>query len=79
TSGWRMRTIRSKNRWEDVMLISTEGDILYSARKGKEQGENVFSGSLKNSSLGATMAKLRDGVTSVEIADFAPYSPAPIA
>ena len=56
----------------DLFLISVKGDVLYTVAKESDLGQNVATGSLKDSSLGECFAKSLKGVA---IADFAPYAP----
>ena len=56
----------------DLFLISKEGDVVYSVAKESDLGQNLVSGSLKDSSLGECFAK---ALSEVAIADFKPYAP----
>lgn len=63
--------------YEDVLLIDTGGNIVYSAYKGVDLGSNLDAGPLKRTNLAtAYAAALTGNVTdSVKLADFAPYPP----
>jgi methyl-accepting chemotaxis protein len=56
----------------DVFLITEDGDVVYSVCEEPDLGQNVLSGSLKDSSLGDCFAKAR---TQAAIGDFRPYAP----
>ncbi len=56
----------------DVFLIDKDGDVLYTVAKESDWGENLQSGSLRNSGL----AKMFEGArNSTTIQDFEPYAP----
>ncbi len=63
--------------FEDVLMIDTEGNVVYSAYKGVDLGTNLFDGPyrLSNLSEAYTEAMDRNIVGDVVIADFAAYSP----
>ncbi|MEI6706722.1 MAG: methyl-accepting chemotaxis protein [Methylococcales bacterium] len=56
----------------DVFLIDPAGNIVYTAGKESDLGQNVATGSLKDSGLGRLFAKARNG-TAIE--DFSLYDP----
>ncbi|MBT3200954.1 MAG: cache domain-containing protein, partial [Phycisphaerales bacterium] len=56
----------------DLFLISVRGDVIYSVCKESDLGQNLVTGSLKDSSLGKCFANALKGVA---IADFEPYAP----
>lgn len=58
--------------YHDLLLITTDGDIVYTLNKESDLTQNVITGSLKESSLGKFFQKaLKETV----ISDFSPYSP----
>ncbi len=63
--------------FEDVLMLDTEGNVVYSAFKGVDLGTNLFDGPyrLSNLSEAYTTAMDRNIVGDVVIADFAAYSP----
>ena len=60
-------------RFYDIFLISLDGDVVYTVAKESDLGENVLTGSLKNSGLN----KVFEDAQKSEIAysDFEPYAP----
>ena len=56
----------------DLFLISVKGDVIYTVCKESDLGQNLVTGSLKDSALGECFNKALKGVA---IADFAPYAP----
>ena len=61
-----------KYGYHDLMLITKAGDIVYSLKKESDLTQNVLTGTLKDTHLGQ---HFRDGLTSIVITDFKPYSP----
>ena len=63
--------------FEDVLMIDTEGNVVYSAFKGVDLGTNLFDGPYRLSNLSEAYrtAMDRNIVGDVVIADFASYSP----
>ena len=57
----------------DALLVADDGRVLFGAAQGKEVGEDVKEGPLKNSSLAAAWRGAMQG--HVVFADFAPYAP----
>jgi methyl-accepting chemotaxis protein len=68
------KDILQDNQWHDMMLINTEGRIVYSVLRASDLGLVIPASGLKDSSLGDAFVqvKRRDTVLS----DFAPYAPA---
>ncbi|MCI5132191.1 MAG: hypothetical protein D3904_11885, partial [Candidatus Electrothrix sp. EH2] len=58
----------------DVFLISSDGDVLYTVKQESDLGQNLISGTLRNSGLGSTFAKAMKTKGTV-ITDYAPYGP----
>lgn len=59
--------------YHDLFLITDKGNIVYTATRGADLGQNVLTGPLKDSSLAACF---QNGLKEVTIQDFAPYAPA---
>ena len=57
----------------DVFLIAKDGDVVYSAEKERDLGENVLSGSLKNSGLAHVFRTALEHEIGFD--DFEPYAP----
>ncbi len=64
-------------QYQDVLLIDTSGNIVYTAYKGVDLGSNLDVGPLKRTNLAAAYATALTGniADSVEVTDFAPYPP----
>lgn len=58
--------------YDDLLLINTSGTIVYTLNKASDLGQNLFSGPLKDSGLGAGFARMLEGPA---VQDFEPYSP----
>ncbi len=56
----------------DLFLIHKDGDVIYSAAKEADLGQNLVTGKLRNSPLGKLFQKAQQGVS---LQDFAPYAP----
>ncbi|MDT8316490.1 MAG: methyl-accepting chemotaxis protein [bacterium] len=56
----------------DLFLIADDGDVVYSAAKESDLGENLVSGQLSSSPLGKLFGKARRAEA---IQDFEPYAP----
>jgi methyl-accepting chemotaxis protein len=67
-----LKSMKENFAFEDVMLIDTAGTVVYTVNNGSEVGQNVKTGSLKDSPLGRVFIKARSE-TSVE--DFDDYEP----
>lgn len=71
------RAMTELQDFEDVLMIDTEGNVVYSAFKGVDLGTNLFEGPYRLSNLAVAYREAMDRniVDGVVIADFAPYSP----
>lgn len=71
------RAMTELQDFEDVLMIDTEGNVVYSAFKGVDLGTNLFDGPYRLSNLAVAYREAMDRniVDGVVIADFAPYSP----
>ncbi|KOR29937.1 hypothetical protein TI03_00955, partial [Achromatium sp. WMS1] len=56
----------------DILFISAKGDIVYTVTKESDLGQNVTTGSLRDSGLGELFAKARTGIV---VSDFSYYEP----
>lgn len=63
--------------YEDVLLLDTQGNVVYSAYKGIDLGTNLDTGPLHRTNLAAAYAKALTGnvADTVEFTDFADYPP----
>ncbi|GAA1982579.1 adenylate/guanylate cyclase domain-containing protein [Microbacterium pumilum] len=71
------RTMTQLQDFEDVLMLDTQGNVVYSAYKGVDLGTNLFDGPYRLSNLSTAYRQAMDQniVGDVVIADFAPYSP----
>ncbi|MFA9396089.1 MAG: methyl-accepting chemotaxis protein [Halodesulfovibrio sp.] len=76
SSGWRIRNLCRKNGWEDVLLISEAGEIVYSSKKGSDLGESLATGKLKSTALGKAFQDISTQSHRSKLADFEAYAPA---
>lgn len=74
-SRWTMRRLCSKNRWKDVLLISPDGQIVYSTKKHSDIGEKLPTGKLKNSNLAKAFYEISSKAHRAKTADFEVYPP----
>ncbi len=63
---------QQKYGYYDIFLISNSGNVVYTATRESDLGQNLVSGHLKDSPLGELYRKAQNGVG---FADFAPYAP----
>ncbi|MGE0085100.1 MAG: methyl-accepting chemotaxis protein [Desulfococcaceae bacterium] len=49
--GFSLKQIRTVYGYDDVLLISKKGDVIYTLKKNSELGENVLRGSLRRTAL----------------------------
>ena len=70
--GDTLASFKEKYGYEDLYLISKDGDIVYTVNKQADLGQNVVTGDLKKSSLGKCFEGAMKAPT---LADFEPYSP----
>lgn len=64
--------------FDDIMLLDTNGNVVYSAAKGVDLGANVLSGPYRTTKLADAyrQAMRSTSVDDVVLADFEPYAPA---
>ncbi len=68
--GLSMKQFRTVYGYEDVLLITNEGDVVYTLQKGTEIGQNVISGLLKGTALEKVF---QGGLEGVFLHDFVPW------
>jgi methyl-accepting chemotaxis protein len=72
----RMKDILNDNQWADLLLIHTDGDIVYTAAGESDLGMIIPDSDLKNSSLGKAFRKASvPGAPEISFGDFEPYAP----
>jgi class 3 adenylate cyclase len=71
------RTMTQLQEYEDVLMLDTDGNVVYSAYKGVDLGTNLFDGPYRLSNLAAAYREAMDRniVGDVVLADFASYGP----
>jgi class 3 adenylate cyclase len=71
------RAMTELQDFEDVLMLDTQGNVVYSAFKGVDLGTNLFDGPYRLSNLAMAYREALDRniVGDVVVADFAPYSP----
>lgn len=71
------RSMTELQDFEDVLMLDTEGNVVYSAYKGVDLGTNLFTGPYHLSNLSEAYRRAMDENIpgKVVFADFAPYSP----
>jgi class 3 adenylate cyclase len=71
------RSMTELQDFEDVLMLDTEGNVVYSAYKGVDLGTNLFEGPYHLSNLSEAYRQAMDDNIpgKVVFADFAPYSP----
>ena len=71
------RAMTELQDFEDVLMLDTEGNVVYTAFKGVDLGTNLFEGPYRLSNLAAAYREVMDRniIDDVVVADFAPYSP----
>ncbi|MGE0084647.1 MAG: methyl-accepting chemotaxis protein [Desulfococcaceae bacterium] len=57
-------------RYDDMYLVNAAGYVVYSLKKGGEEGQNLITGSLKDSALAESF---RSGLTTLNLQDFRKY------
>ncbi len=67
-----LKQYKEEYGYYDLFLIHNDGDILYTAAKESDLGQNVKTGSLSNSGLARLFNKALSGVA---LQDFEPYAP----
>ncbi len=70
--GSSLKQFKEEYGYYDVLLITKDGNVAYTLNRESDLGQNLISGSLKDSILGKCF---RHGLKGLAIQDFAPYSP----
>ena len=68
------QTFCSRIQCEDILLLSPEGHIFYTAARGSDLDQDVFTGDLAQSGLNKAFSRARDAKSEV-FTDFSPYPP----
>ncbi|MCP4697886.1 MAG: GAF domain-containing protein [Gammaproteobacteria bacterium] len=68
-----LRYYHEEQGYHDLLFIDKEGNIVYTARQDADLGQNVLSGTLKESTLAHAF---REGLEAIHLQDYAPYAPA---
>ena len=72
----RLKDITEVNGWYNLFLISTDGDIVYTAARESDLGMNIPGSSLRTSPINVAFERARAaGADDIVFADFAPYAP----
>ncbi len=71
------RTMTELQEYEDVLMLDTRGNVVYTAYKGVDLGTNLFDGPYRLSNLAEAYRQAMDRniVDDVVLADFAAYGP----
>lgn len=71
------RAMTQLQEYEDVLMLDTEGNVVYTAYKGVDLGTNLFDGPYRLSNLADAYRRAMDRniVGDVVLADFAAYGP----
>ena len=73
----RLRDIVKDSYWPDLLLINTEGGIIFTARGGDELGKVIPESSLKHTSLGMAWRSIQsESRDEMVLSEFFPYPPA---
>ena len=65
--------LKEAHGYQDILLVSGFGDVVYKTTKSSELGKNLLEGTLKNSPASQCMLS---SYKSIGISDFEPYGPA---
>ena len=66
-------TTVEKYRFFDLLMISPDGDVVYTAKKGEDLGKNIPNSELKDTSLGRAFQKIKENAEGIFFSDFAGY------
>lgn len=70
--GEALKEIKERYCYEDLLLISKEGRVVYTVNQGSDLGEDLQKGDLKDSPLSRIFQSALKGVS---VQDFEPYTP----
>ncbi len=71
--GRSLKQFKKGYGYDDMLLITLGGDIVYSTNRESDFSQNLLTGDLKDTTL---YESFQNGLTGLYITDFAPYSPA---
>ncbi len=69
--GTSLAEFKERYGYDNLYLITTQGDIVYSIIKESDEGQNLLTGPLKDSPLGRCFQK---GLKQTSVSDFEPYA-----
>lgn len=69
--GNELQQYQEKYGYDDILFIAKDGDIVYTVAKRADLGQNVLTGTIKNSPLSKAF---QAGLKTIAIHDFEPYS-----
>ena len=72
-----LQNFQRQNRYDDLFLISPEGDLVYSVSKAEDFATNLLDGIWRDTELARIVRIVEDGPTALKQAytDFEPYAP----
>ncbi|UZN23581.1 HAMP domain-containing protein [bacterium 3DAC] len=70
-----LEKLREANKFYDIFLIDTDGNVVYTAYKEKDFATNLVDGPWKDSNLAKLYKLLKTATTGVHYVDFAKYAP----
>ena len=74
--GPRLDAIKDDNGWYDLLLLHTDGDIVYSVERESDLGMTIPTSNLRRTSIGEAFEKVGSmSVGETAFADFQPYPP----
>lgn len=72
-------TFAKEYQYEDLLLITREGNVVYSVQQKSDLGQNLISGPLKDSALGRFFSTALEKVSFLDIAPYPPSENEPRA
>ncbi|MCP4107222.1 MAG: hypothetical protein GY749_17050 [Desulfobacteraceae bacterium] len=70
--GASLTEFKKRYGYDNLYLITIQGDIVYSITKESDEGQNLLTGQLKDSPFGRCFRK---GLKQLSVSDFEPYAP----
>ncbi len=70
--GDELTQYRDEQGYADLLLVSAQGNVIYTVNRGADLGGNVLTGSLKDTALATVFKK---GLADIHMEDYAPYAP----
>jgi methyl-accepting chemotaxis protein len=74
--GVELKQYQEGHGYHDLVLIGKDGDIVYTAAKRSDLGQNLLNDALKDSPLSKAFQKCQKSRVEITIHDFEPYAPA---